>query len=154
MPFELTSPAFASSSTVPARFTCDGEDVSPPLVWTDPPSATRGFALIVEDPDAPAGIWAHWVLHGIGPAVRALPEGASGKALPAGSTEATNSWGRIGYRGPCPPKGRGTHRYVFRLFALDADVDLGPRATRETVLEATDGHVLSEARFVCRYTRP
>jgi len=154
MPFELTSPAFSTGSKVPARFTCDGEEVSPPLISTDPPSATRSFALVLEDPDAPGGIWSHWVVNGIRREARALPEGASGRFPAAESAEGMNSWGTVGYRGPCPPRRRGTHRYVFRLFALDADVDPGFSATREKLLETIDGHVLAEAQLVGRNARP
>ena len=148
----LSSTAFADGEAVPQRYTCDGQDVSPPLAWRDAPAGTQTFALVVDDPDAPKGTWVHWVVFNLPASVSRLPENASGPgALPAGATEGINGWGRPGYGGPCPPS--GTHRYYFRLFALDGALDLGPDATSADVARAREGHVLAEATLMGRYTR-
>ncbi len=152
MAFQLTSSAFPAAGAIPAKHTCDGADVSPPLAWTDPPSATRSFALICDDPDAPMGTWVHWVLYNIPASSRGLPEAIPGEQeLADGSRHGRNSWGRTGYGGPCPPS--GTHRYFFRLYALDTDLDLAPGATKADVLRAMDGHVLASAELMGTYRR-
>jgi Raf kinase inhibitor-like YbhB/YbcL family protein len=149
----LESSAFGAGADIPPRHTCDGDDLSPPLHWHGAPDGTVTFALIVEDPDAPAGTWVHWTLFGLPASATNLAEGASGTGtLPSGTVEGRNSWGRNGYGGPCPPS--GTHRYFFRLYALDAPIGLGARADVAEVRGAMQGHVLAEAERMGRYRRP
>lgn len=152
MAFELTSPVFQAGDSIPSRYSCDGEDVSPELVWHGLPAGATSLALILDDPDAPAGIWVHWVLYnvpsgatGLGEAISAAP------SLPDGSRNGLNSWGRSGYGGPCPPG--GTHRYFFRLYALDAELNLEPGATKEALLAAMQGHVIGQAELMGTYSR-
>ena len=153
----LTSTAFAHGTPIPPRFTCDGADISPPLAWSDPPSATRSFALIVDDPDAPdpaapKRVWVHWVAYNMPPATRELPEGAGGAPAPASARGALNDWDRLGYGGPCPPIGR--HRYFHKLYALDVVLpDLGPKARKGDVERAMAGHVLAQAELMGTYQR-
>lgn len=152
MSFSIRSEAFEDGNPIPRRFSCDGKDVSPPLSWTTPPEGTRSVALIVDDPDAPAGIWVHWVLYEIPTDSRGLPEAVPARErLPDGTTNGTNSWGRLGYGGPCPPG--GTHRYFFKLYALDASLGLEAGATRERLLAAMKGHILGEAQLMGTYAR-
>ena len=156
MSLTLTSPAFAAGGEIPARYTCEGADLSPPLAWTAPPDGTGSLALVVDDPDAPDPkapkvTWVHWVLYGLPPTAGSLPEGVGRDALPAGAREGLNDWKRPGYGGPCPPVGR--HRYVFKLYALDAALpDLG-RATKARLEEAMRGHVLAQAELVGTYAK-
>jgi len=156
MPLTLLSPAFADHAPIPAIYTCDGEDVAPPIGWSGPPPHTASFALIVDDPDAPdpaapKRTYVHWVLYDIPAAVRELEEGAGGAALPAGAREGRNDWGRTGYGGPCPPIGR--HRYFFKLYALDAPLgDLG-EPTKAELERAMEGHVLERTELVGTYER-
>ena len=151
--FELKSPAFTAEGEIPARHTCDGADVSPPLRWVDSPAGTKAFALIVDDPDAPGGTWVHWVLYEMSPEARELLEGVSSRDTVAGiGRQGTNDFKRVGYGGPCPPKGPA-HRYVFRLYALDGQTDLPPRKNKADVLKAIEGHVLGQAELVGRYQR-
>jgi Raf kinase inhibitor-like YbhB/YbcL family protein len=152
MPFELRSPSFQDGGTIPAKYTCDGEDVSPALAWANPPPGTRAFALIMDDPDAPVGTWVHWVVYDVPGGVTGLPEGVNpGERLPDGGTQGRNSWGRLAYGGPCPPG--GMHRYVFTLYALRAPLGLAPGATKEQVLQALEGRVLARATLMGRYGR-
>jgi len=152
MPFELTSTAFGAGDPIPRKYTCDGEDTSPPLQWSDPPKGTRSFALIADDPDAPMGTWVHWVLYNLPASVHALPEGVPTDAdLPDGSRHGQNSWRRLGYGGPCPPG--GTHRYFFKLYALDAQLDLAVGASKEELLQAMKGHILATTETMGLYTR-
>ncbi len=156
MAFQLTSPHLSEDGSIPRRFTCEGDDVSPGLSWTDPPDGTAAFALIVDDPDAPdpaapQRTWVHWVLYDLPATLRGLPEGAGGAKLPAGTRVGLNDWQRAEYGGPCPPIGR--HRYFFRLFALDRPLgDLG-RATRADVDRAMEGHVLAQATLMGTYQK-
>jgi hypothetical protein len=156
MPFELRSPAFDPRGEIPVRFTCEGEDVSPPLVWSDPPAGTRSFALVVSDPDAPdpeapRTTWVHWIVYDLAADARGLEEGAGKGALPAGARHGTNDWKRRDYGGPCPPVGR--HRYVHELYALDAPLgDLGGPSKRK-LEEAMRGHVLGRAELVGTYRK-
>jgi Raf kinase inhibitor-like YbhB/YbcL family protein len=151
----LTSPAFAAGGAIPARYTCEGTDVSPPLAWSGAPEGTRSFALVVDDPDAPdpaapKRVWVHWVLYGLPPSMRALAEGASPGALPAGAREGRHDGGGSGYSGPCPPIGR--HRYFHKLYALDTVLpDLGSKATKADLERAMHGHVLASAELVGTY---
>ncbi|MFQ5521205.1 MAG: YbhB/YbcL family Raf kinase inhibitor-like protein [Candidatus Methylomirabilia bacterium] len=153
MAFELQSPAFSSGGEIPVKHTCDGPDRSPPLRWTEPPAKTNSFALIVDDPDAPVGTWVHWVLYGVGATVRELPEGlAAQNTVPGIGTQGVNDFRKIGYGGPCPPRGPA-HRYFFKLYALDTELNLPPRKTKAEVLKALEGHVLAQAELMGRYKR-
>jgi Raf kinase inhibitor-like YbhB/YbcL family protein len=153
MAFELTSPAFKEGERIPDRYTCEGEDVSPPLHWSVPPAATKIFVVIADDPDAPGGTWVHWVIYNLSLDLRGLPE-----SIPAkdhwlnGALQGLTDFKRVGYGGPCPPPGK-PHRYYFKLYALDAVLNLKPRATKIQVLEACKGHVLAEAQLMGRFGR-
>ncbi len=152
MSFELTSTAFATGEPIPRKYTCDGDDISPPLQWSDPPQGTQSFALISDDPDAPMGTWVHWVLYNLPAETRALPEAVPLDAdLPDGSRHGQNSWRWLGYGGPCPPG--GTHRYFFKLYALDTALDLTAGASKEQLLQAMEGHILAQAEIMGVYTR-
>ena len=152
MPFELTSTAFGAGDPIPRKYTCDGDDTSPPLQWGDPPQGTRTLALIADDPDAPMGTWVHWVLFNLPASTRALAEGVPADGdLPDGSRHGQNGWRRLGYGGPCPPG--GTHRYFFKLYALDAQLDLAVGASKEGLLQAMEGHVLATTETMGLYTR-
>jgi Raf kinase inhibitor-like YbhB/YbcL family protein len=156
MAFALRSPAFEEGAEIPARYTCDGEDVSPPLHWSDPPPGTLGFALLVEDPDAPdprapKRIWVHWIVYGLPADARELPEGAGAGRLPRGARSGLNDWNREGYRGPCPPIGR--HRYLHELHALDVEVDDLGASTKAALERAMQGHVLAKAELVGTYEK-
>jgi len=141
MSLELTSPAFRVGRPIPARHTAEGADVSPPLAWSGAPRGTRSFALRVEDPDAPGGVWLHWFVWNLPSELRGLPEAISALAYP----QAINGFGNLGWNGPKPPRGDGAHRYVFRLFALDTLLDVPAGASRDSVEGAMHGHVLAEA---------
>jgi len=152
MDFELSSPIFQGNQPIPRRYTCDGEDISPPLAWTDPHAGERSFALIMDDPDAPAGTWVHWVIYNLLAAARSLAEGIPPHScLADGSRQGINSFRRCGYGGPCPPC--GTHRYFFKLYALDRALDLPDAANKITLLDAMAGCVLGEAALVGTYRR-
>lgn len=154
--FRLTSPAFPAGAGIPILHTCEGDDVSPPLAWSDPPAGTKSLALIVDDPDAPDPaaprmVFVHWVLYNLPPAAGALAQGVAAAALPAGARQGSNDFRRAGYGGPCPPIGR--HRYFFKLFALDTVLpDLGA-ATRSQLDAAMQGHVLATAELVGTYQK-
>lgn len=153
----LRSPAFADGGAIPTVYTCDGKDVSPPLEWSGVPDTARFLALVVEDPDAPRGTWTHWVIFDIPAGIRGLGEGVPAQervTVAAGGETALqgeNDFKKTGYGGPCPPS--GTHRYVFRLYALDTELGLGPKATRQDVLRSIKGHVLAEGELMGRYRR-
>jgi len=152
MEFELISSAFSGGEAIPRRYTCDGEDLSPALAWEDAPEGVASFALIMDDPDAPVGTWVHWVLFNIPGTARSLEEGMAPDAqLADGSRHGSNSWGRLGYGGPCPPS--GIHRYFFKLYALDEALDLEPGASKEDLLEAIQGHVLAQTELMGTYSR-
>ncbi|UCF61319.1 MAG: YbhB/YbcL family Raf kinase inhibitor-like protein [Anaerolineaceae bacterium] len=152
MVFKLTSTVFDEGDPIPKEFTCDGEDISPPLQWTDPPEGTVSFALIADDPDAPVGTWVHWVIYNLPTDARSLPIAFPLDAdSPDGSKNGENSWGRLGYGGPCPPG--GTHRYFFKLYALDQILDLEAGATKEQLLEAMESYILGETELMGTYTR-
>lgn len=156
MPLTITSPSFAHGGEIPALYTCEGRDISPPLAWSGVPEGTKSLALIVDDPDAPDPkapkmTWVHWVLYHIPPTARGLPEGVQKKDLPQGTLEGLNDWKRAGYGGPCPPIGR--HRYFFKLYALDALLpDLGT-PTKAQIEKAMAGHVLAKAELVGTYEK-
>ena len=153
MALQLTTAAFPAGGTIPQKFTCDGPDVSPALSWTDPPAGTKSLALIVDDPDAPAGTWVHWVLYDLPAATRKLPEGV-GKdpELPDGSRQGRNDFGKIGYNGPCPPKGPA-HRYFFKLYALDSKLELKPGSLKADVERVMKNHVLGHTELVGKFGR-
>jgi Raf kinase inhibitor-like YbhB/YbcL family protein len=152
MTIELTSTAFNAGEAIPAIYTCDGDDISPPLQWQNLPEGTGSLALIMDDPDAPRGTWVHWVLYNIPPSTGELPENvAPADSLPGGGSQGRSSWNRVGYGGPCPPG--GTHRYFFKLYALDAELDLAPGATKEQLLAAMEGHILAQGELVGTYAR-
>lgn len=153
MAFELRSPAFEPGRDIPVKHACDGQDVSPPLRWGDPPAGAKAFALIADDPDAPAGTWVHWVLYGIPATARELPEGVPAReTVPGVGTQGMNDFRKVGYGGPCPPPGPA-HRYYFKLYALDAELKLPPRRTKADLLKAMEGHVLGHAELMGRYKR-
>lgn len=153
MAFELRSPALSPGGEIPVQYTWDGADRSPPLRWSDPPAKTQGFALIADDPDAPGGTWVHWVLYGLAATLRELPEGVPAReTVPGIGTQGVNDFQKVGYGGPCPPRGP-PHRYVFKLYALDADLPLPPQKTKADLLKAIEGHVLGQAELMGRYKR-
>ncbi len=152
MGFILSSTVFAEGDPIPQKYSCDGEDISPPMQWTDPPEGTMSFALIADDPDAPVGTWVHWVLYNLPANINSLPEAFPSDAdLADGSKNGENSWRRLGYGGPCPPS--GTHRYFFKLYALDLILDMTAGATKEQLLQAMEGHILAETELMGTYTR-
>jgi hypothetical protein len=153
---ELRSSAFAHQGEIPRKFTCDGDDHSPPLSWSELPAGTKSLALIVDDPDAPdpkapKRVYVHWVLYNIPPDASGLAEAIQHADLPAGTLEGLNDWGRTGYGGPCPPIGR--HRYFHKLYALDKVLrDLG-QPTKTQLLAVMKGHLLAEAQLIGTYQR-
>jgi Raf kinase inhibitor-like YbhB/YbcL family protein len=152
MPLKLSTTAFAAENPIPRKYTCDGDDISPPLEWSDPPNGTQSFALIADDPDAPMGTWVHWVLYDLPAESHSLPEAVSPNAeQPSGARHGRNSWGRLGYGGPCPPS--GTHRYFFKLYALDAKLSLKAGATKDELLRAMEKHVLEQTELMGVYAR-
>ena len=156
MTLSLLSTAFRGNDRIPVRYTCEGDDVSPPLAWTGVPAGTRSLALIVDDPDAPDPkhplvVWVHWVLYNIPPDMNGLAEAIVPAALPPGTREGTNDWSHTGYRGPCPPVGR--HRYFHKLYALDAVLpDLAP-PDKAALERAMAGHVLEHAELIGTYQK-
>ena len=153
--FTFTSDAFAHGQSIPAKYTCIGRNISPALAWGEPPAGTQSFALIMDDPDAPGGTWVHWVLYNIPATVRNLTEDlpVTGKNGPSAGESYTgkNSWGDIGYGGPCPPS--GTHRYFFKLYALDEMTGLLPGAGRGELLKAMEGHILAQAELMGTFSK-
>ncbi|HYV73694.1 MAG TPA: YbhB/YbcL family Raf kinase inhibitor-like protein [Candidatus Binatia bacterium] len=151
--FTLTSSAFASGAAIPDAYTCTGGDVSPALAWSGAPTPIVSFALIADDPDAPAGTWVHWLIWNIPPTMQALPKDMpkSGR-LDSGALQGRNDFRKTGYNGPCPPPGK-THRYFFRMYALDAKLTLEPGATRQQLDAAMKGHIVGEAEYMGTYRR-
>ncbi|OGW84091.1 MAG: hypothetical protein A2987_05470 [Omnitrophica bacterium RIFCSPLOWO2_01_FULL_45_10] len=147
---KLTSPAFRNGEAIPIQYTCDGKDVSPPLVWEDIPKGAQSLALIVDDPDAPGRTWVHWIFYNLSSSVIKLEDGAGRKGVPVYTHSITgvkamqgkNDFGDFGYGGPCPPSGR--HRYSFKLYALDAMLDLPSGSTKAELEKAMKGHILGE----------
>lgn len=149
---QVSSPAFAEGAGIPSDHTCEGADLSPPLVWSGVPSNAKSLALIADDPDAPAGDWVHWVLYDLPPHLTQLPIGITpSEKLSFGGSQGHTDFGWSGYGGPCPP--RGTHRYFFKLYALDTVLGLKPGATKEELLEAMQGHILAEGQLMGKYRR-
>jgi len=150
--FRLTSSAFQQGEPIPQAHSCDGDDTSPRLTWTNPPAGVQSFALIFDDPDAPGGTWVHWVLFNLPAETRSLPASvASDPTLASGGVHGSNSWNTIGYGGPCPPGGE--NRYFFKLYALDSTIDLEAYATKEQLLEAMEDHIVAEAELMGTYSR-
>lgn len=147
MSLELTSNAFTNGQSIPAKYSCTGRNISPALTWTEPPVGTQSFALIVDDPDAPTGTWVHWVLFNIPAEARSLQENTDTGAMSFGK----NSWGDLGYGGPCPPS--GTHRYYFKLYAIDSTINLLPGATKEQVLQEMQGHILAQGELMGTFSK-
>ena len=138
---------------IPAKYTADGQDISPALKWTKAPEGTRSFALICDDPDAPVGTWVHWILYGLPPDTTELPEAVpTTETLDSGARQGLNDFSRVGYGGPAPPRGKA-HRYFFRLYALDTEIQLPSKATKQQLLESMKGHVLTEAQLMGTYRR-
>lgn len=149
---KITSAAFRDDGEIPRKYTCDGEDISPPIEWNDVPTEAKTVALICDDPDAPRKDFTHWVLFDRPAGARTLQEHvAPRQELPDGGRQGKNDFGKVGYGGPCPPS--GSHRYRFRLYALDAELGLPPSATRKDVETAMKGHVLETAELTGVYAR-
>jgi Raf kinase inhibitor-like YbhB/YbcL family protein len=153
MTMEVTSSAFQAGKAIPAKYTCQGADISPPLQWSGVPAGAKSLALICDDPDAPVGIWVHWVLYDLPSTATDLAENVPAlETLSSGAKQGINDFKFVGYGGPCPPPGKA-HRYYFKLYALDAALLLKPRATEQELLRAMDGHILAEARLSGTYQR-
>jgi Raf kinase inhibitor-like YbhB/YbcL family protein len=156
MALGLTSFAFANGGEIPSLHTCDGKDISPAIAWADVPSGARSLALIMDDPDAPDPaapqmVWVHWILYNLPATAAALPQAVKPEALPAGTSEGRNDWGRTGYGGPCPPIGR--HRYFFHLYALDTVLPDLNRPTKAKLEAAMKGHIVEQATVMGTYQR-
>ena len=152
MAMSLVSPAFAPNGCIPARHTCDGADLSPPLTFAGIPPGAASLVLVCDDPDAVSGVWDHFLIFNLSPATPGRPAGLPALATyPEGSLSGKNSWGRFGYGGPCPPF--GVHRYVFTLYALDARLELAAGADKRDILRAAKGHILAAATLIGRYGR-
>ncbi len=152
-PMEIRSSAFNEGDTIPKKHTCEGEDVSPQLSWPAVPEGAKSLVLICDDPDAPVGTWVHWVLFGLSPATTELPEDVpDGEQVLEGAKHGRNDFGNLGYGGPCPPPGP-THRYYYKLYAIDIEPPLEAGATKAEVMAAIEGHVLAEAQLMGRYAR-
>ena len=152
MEIKITSSAFEDGGLIPAKYTCDGADMSPPLQWDAVPEGTKSIALICDDPDAPMGTFVHWVIFGLPADTRELAENIpSDETLPNGAKQGTSDFGRIGYGGPCPPS--GTHRYFFKIYALDAEVELAAGASKRELLKAMEGHILGQGQLIGKYKR-
>ena len=144
----ITSTAFDEAGTIPVRYTCDGADVSPPLDWSGVLQEAKSLALITDDPDCPTGTWVHWVLFNLPASLNHLPE----KAMPGVGIQGKNDFRRLGYNGPCPPRGR-PHRYYFKLYALDTMLNLPAGATKAEVEKAMQGHILAQGQLMGKYGR-
>ena len=152
MQLKITSPAFKEGEMIPKKYTCDGENVSPPLKWDSVPEGVKSLALISDDPDAPMGTWVHWVIFNIPPSVTELSENIPSKEiLDNGAKQGTTDFGRVGYGGPCPPG--GTHRYFFKLYALDTELALRSGTTKKELLKAMERHILAEGQLMGKYKR-
>jgi Raf kinase inhibitor-like YbhB/YbcL family protein len=152
MVIKVKSTVFGEGNPIPKRYTCDDLNVSPPLEMSGVPESAKSLAVICEDPDAPSGVWTHWVIFNIPPESKTLPEGVEMHELfEDGSKQGLNDSGRVGYSGPCPPG--GTHRYYFRVYALDSKLDLPPRISKQELLNAMEGHVLDKGQLMGLYSR-
>lgn len=146
--FNISSPAFKAGTTIPVKYSCKGDDISPPLEWSNAPDGTQSFALIFDDPDAPAGTWVHWVVFNLSFETQALAENV---VLPPDTRTGKNSWGKMEYGAPCPPS--GTHRYFFKLYALDEAFSLAESVTKADLLSAMEGHILAQAELMGTFSR-
>jgi len=152
MKIEITSPAFENEGLIPSKYTCDGEDISPPLRWDAVPEGTKSIALICDDPDAPMGTFVHWVLFNLPAETKELPEGfPDDETLPDGTRQGITDFGKTGYGGPCPPS--GTHRYFFKIYALDIKINLVPIADKPHLLKVMEGHILGKGQLMGKYKR-
>ena len=152
MSIQLTSSAFEDGKSIPTKYTCKGEDISPPLAWSGVPARTQSFALIMDDPDAARGTWVHWVVYNLPADATGLTEAIeSNEDLPGDALQGRNDSGRNDYSGPCPPS--GTHRYFFKVYAVDTRLPLKPGATKADVLRAMEGHVLAEGQLMGMYKK-
>lgn len=152
MEIKITSPAFEEGGMIPEKYTCDGIDVSPPLMWSSVPEGTVTLALICDDPDAPIGTFVHWVLFNLPVTITELPENTQPEnELESGAKQGRNGFLKIGYGGPCPP--RGTHRYYFKLYALDTELNLKAGIKKKKLLKAMEGHILSKGQLMGKYKR-
>lgn len=147
----FSTSSFRPNGEIPARFTCEGSDLSPALSWTDPPAGTRSFALVMSDPDAPSGTFVHWVIYNLPASSRSLPEGVARGSEAAGGQQGINGFGKTGYNGPCPPPGK-PHRYFFRLWALDSTLSL-QQPSAQDLEAAVRGHILAHGEIVGRFRR-
>ena len=152
MSISLSSTAFTAGASIPANYSCTGRSVSPPLGWGNPPAGTKSFALIMDDPDAPIGTFVHWVIYNIPASNRGLPEAVPANTkLADGTQQGNNGAGRVGYTGPCPPS--GTHRYFFKLYALDNVLSLSSGASKDQLLKAMQGHILAQGELMGTFSK-
>ncbi len=152
MEFKLTSNSFTSNGLIPVKYTCDGENISPELHWQNAPANTKSFVLISDDPDAPMGTWVHWVLFNIPATISKIEENIPpAKNVLGGATQGINDFGKYGYGGPCPPS--GTHRYFFKLYALDTELNFTKDVRKRDIVEAMKGHILLQTELMGRYKR-
>ncbi len=152
MTLTFSSSAFASGQNIPSKYSCIGREISPDLAWSNFPAQTKSFALIVDDPDAPMGTWVHWLMYNIPATTNDLPEAVSaGAQLKDGSLQGKNSSGNLGYNGPCPPS--GTHRYFFKLYALDAMLKISAGASKDQLLKAMEGHILAQGELMGTFSK-
>jgi len=153
MAFTIKSAVFGDNELMPAKYTCKGEDVSPPLTWKDLPQGTKSIAVICDDPDAPFVTWVHWVIYNVPADASGLPEGIPPKEkLPNGSLQGKNSFRKIGYGGPCPPPG-GPHRYFFKIYALDSPLEVKAGLGKKELLNAMQGHLLGKTQIIGKFKR-
>src|SRR3990167_6465350 len=143
----IESPVFSPNGLIPSQYTCDGENISPPLIFSDIPAGTESMAMIVDDPDAPSGSWIHWIVWNISPSILEIAK----DSVPQGAVEGITSFGTAGYGGPCPPS--GVHRYLFKVFALDTLLDLGPEVSKQTLEQEMENHSIDTAELIGLYTR-
>jgi Raf kinase inhibitor-like YbhB/YbcL family protein len=152
MSLTISSSAFTHGASIPSIYSCKGKNISPPLVWGDPPTGTQSFELIMDDPDAPAGTWVHWIIFNIPASARGLSEAVpTDAALADGSQQGRTSARSSGYHGPCPPS--GTHRYFFKLYALDAMLNLSNAADKNQLLQAMQGHILAQGELMGTFSK-
>ena len=153
MALSVSSPVFQEGGRIPAKYTCEGQDTSPQLSWSEPPAGTQSFALITDDPDAPGGVFTHWVLFNIPSDSRGLPEAVTTQAeLPTGALQGKNDFGRAGYGGPCPPPGR-PHRYQFTIYAVNQSLELKAGVSKKQLINAIQGHILAQSQLTGIYQR-
>jgi Raf kinase inhibitor-like YbhB/YbcL family protein len=152
MEIKITSSAFAEGGMIPSKYTCDGADISPPLQWGEVPEGTKSIALISDDPDAPMGTWVHWVLFNLPAETKELAENVPpDETLPNGAKQGVTDFGRVGYGGPCPPS--GTHRYFFKIYALDTELQVNTSTGKRGLLKAMEGHILGQGQLMGKYKR-